>query len=57
VLCGWVTKPSKTRHHEGNAFEMGSIGGGERVGWVVMNRQKHFEVDPFLCFRKRERRS
>jgi hypothetical protein len=19
---------------------------------VVMNRQKHFEVDPFLCFRK-----
>lgn len=26
---------------------MGSY--GERV---VMNRQKHFEVDPFLCFRK-----
>jgi len=24
-------------------------GGGEGV---VMNRQKHFEVDPFLCFRK-----
>jgi len=29
-LCGWVTKPSKTRHHEGDAFEMGSYGG---VGW------------------------
>ena len=53
MLCGWVTKPSKTRHHEGDAFVMGSCGAGVG-GWVGGDESSKniSKVDPFLCFRK-----